>query len=153
MTQMYEDNLPSKASELIRLALSDLRKVEAADNVYVVDMGQWHEPGGVGDSRCAVCLAGAVVAQSLGLDPGERFVDHVKGMPHSIDEKTSALNEFRKGEVDNGMYYLLGGDDYELNEELFQGMFRHVPHYTDHTKEEFHAAMEKLAADLAALGY
>lgn len=56
-----EPKLPRKPSALIRLALRDLRAVEA-DPRYRVDMGKCHEPyNGV----CYVGLAGAVMAVTL----------------------------------------------------------------------------------------
>ena len=53
--------LPDKPSELIRLALADLRKCEA-DPRYLIDMAQWHRP--VTSELCHVCLAGAVMART-----------------------------------------------------------------------------------------
>lgn len=58
--------LPEKPSELLKLAMLDLEKVEA-DPRYRVDMGEWHKPNG----RCSVCLAGSVMAKTLGLPPNK----------------------------------------------------------------------------------
>lgn len=49
-----------KPSALLKLALSDLRKVEQ-DPRYKVNMGTWHYPDANG---CNVCLAGAVLAMT-----------------------------------------------------------------------------------------
>lgn len=54
--------LPDKPSELIRIALKDLRKCEK-DPRYKVDMDFWHAPNG----KCKVCFAGAVMAKRLGV--------------------------------------------------------------------------------------
>lgn len=62
---MKKPQLPEKVSELIRLALADLRKIEG-DNRYVVNMMTWHVPTWHGGSEeCSVCLAGAVMAKTL----------------------------------------------------------------------------------------
>lgn len=57
--------LPDKPSALIRLAIADLEKCEASPN-YVIDMDVWHGPCAAGSTPCHVCLAGAVMAGSLG---------------------------------------------------------------------------------------
>lgn len=54
--------LPHVPSQLIRLALDDLLKVEAMPDKYRVNMMIYHAPeGGI----CVVCLAGAAIAQTL----------------------------------------------------------------------------------------
>ena len=66
--------LPKTPSALIRLALADLRACEADDR-YEVDMDEWHGPAtdDRGKEVCKVSLAGAVMAQTLGL-PREQFI-------------------------------------------------------------------------------
>lgn len=54
--------LPDRLSDLLELALSDLEKVEW-DGRYVVRMSTWHTPF---DGKCYVCLAGAIIAGTLG---------------------------------------------------------------------------------------
>ncbi len=56
--------LPDKPSELIRLALGDLEKVEDSP-MYEVDMNLWHTGLNGKFGICHVCLAGAVIASSL----------------------------------------------------------------------------------------
>ena len=57
-------NWPARRlSNLIRRALSDLAACEIHDD-YVVDMRVWHAPG-KDSGQCVVCLAGAVMAQTL----------------------------------------------------------------------------------------
>lgn len=97
--------LPDKPSELIRLALADLEKVEASQE-YVVTMSRYHEPNGArGSRRCQVCFAGAVMASTLGMPP------EIDAFPESFDRDTAlklfALNEFRQGEVSDGLGFLL----------------------------------------------
>lgn len=57
--------LPDQPHELLRLALADLRKC-AADPQYEVNMDKWHQPS-FSTAVCEVCLAGAVMAQTLGV--------------------------------------------------------------------------------------
>lgn len=61
--------LPNKLSQLILVALKDLELCEKDPN-YRVNMHTWHGPANdmqlFGDAPyCVVCLAGAVMAQSL----------------------------------------------------------------------------------------
>ena len=82
--------LPDKLSELIRVALGDLRKCEA-DPKYVVNMAVWHQS--LDDKRCAVCLAGSVMAKSLNAFP------YTEPWPADFDLGTTiklmALNDLR----------------------------------------------------------
>jgi hypothetical protein len=99
---MGPPRLPDAPSELIRLALSDLRKVEK-DERYVVDMDEWHWPPPRG--RCHVCLAGAVMAGTLGVDPRE----YILPASFSLDsEKLRSLNTFRLGFIGHGLERLYG---------------------------------------------
>lgn len=58
--------LPNKLSELLRLAVRDAQAVEQRDG-YRLDMLVFHEPRRGGS--CAVCMAGAVIANTLEGDP------------------------------------------------------------------------------------
>ena len=53
---------PGKLSELIDLAIADVRRIDRGDYRPVADA--WHEP--VPGDRCMICLAGAVIAATLG---------------------------------------------------------------------------------------
>lgn len=87
-----EDRLPSKLSELIIVALQDLRKAEKSKH-YVIDMGTWHQPNG----HCSVCFGGAVMAgtfkmpRTLSIAP---YHFRVK-----ISNKLSALDSLRTGRI------------------------------------------------------
>jgi hypothetical protein len=59
------NQLPDKPSELIRLAVKDMQLCEA-DPRYKLDMRSWHRPV---EGACHVCMAGAVMAQTLTLSP------------------------------------------------------------------------------------
>lgn len=91
-------SLPDLPSELIRVALADLAWVEAQPETYEVNMTQWHHPD---DGPCVVCLAGSVMAHTLGSKPSDdlgpnQFSDDIKN-------KLSALNWFRMGNIDFGL--------------------------------------------------
>jgi hypothetical protein len=85
--------LPNKLSALLRLAVADAQKCEAMPDVYTLDMLVWHAPK---NDRCAVCMAGAVIAQTLGVrpdqerEPGLDFEDHTE---NALD----AINSMRGG--------------------------------------------------------
>lgn len=117
--------LPSLPSALIRLALSDLSKCES-DPRYTIDMLTWHEHI---DGTCFVCLAGAVMAQTLSI-PHYRFAT-------PIHKELYALNEFRRGRIKAGLMFLhIVRSDMPLSIS--------IPKYAD-DPAAFHTAMHKLA--------
>ena len=59
---------PTKLSDLIDLAIRDGRGLDP--NVYAPDASRWHEPS-PDSGQCYVCLAGAVIAGTLGANPAE----------------------------------------------------------------------------------
>jgi hypothetical protein len=84
--------LPDTLSGLLRLAVADAQKC-ANDPRYVLQMGSWHEPG---LKRCSVCMAGAVMAQSLNTQL------HAVAFPEDYDDSEYALmaiDEMRCGDV------------------------------------------------------
>jgi hypothetical protein len=90
--------LPDKPSELIRLALADLRKCEA-DPRYLIDMAECYRP--VTSELCYVCLAGAVMAKTLGQDI---WVDsNPLSFERDIRDKFNALHFFMCGYVGLGI--------------------------------------------------
>jgi hypothetical protein len=149
-------SLPSKPSALIRVALADLRKVEALPDIYRVNMDVWHREHRA-DAVCEVCLAGSVICQELGANPSES-----RG-PEDFDQETTwklyALNEFRVGNVFDGLCYLSdepSGRLYAQRYEALKGKdecckYVEVAEYTD-DPAAFHADMQKLASDLEASG-
>lgn len=91
--------LPDKPSALIRVALEDLEKCEK-DPRYEINMGRWHErtltdEDNPDSAKCAVCFAGVVVANRLGLTPDETF--RFKAFDYETRSKLLALDEFRCG--------------------------------------------------------
>jgi len=100
------DNLGKKPSTIIRRALDDLKAVEKNPK-YCVDMGAWHEPRyddrAIGpEPVCAVCLAGAVIANRLHADPNDDLSPGMIGMisrSQDLANKLDALDDFRMGNV------------------------------------------------------
>jgi hypothetical protein len=89
-----------KPSELLTLALNDLEAVEQ-DSRYRVDMGHWHRPL-PSEGYCAVCLAGAVLANSLGVAINEvmtpKYLEHVEAAKRLL-----ALDDLRNGYIELGL--------------------------------------------------
>jgi hypothetical protein len=104
-TKLPKSNLPDKPSDLLEVALRDLKAVEAMRDTYVVNMGLWHEPKSGYGSKCAVCLAGSVLAQSMSVHPttsaGPSVMLNSCGEVASLHPKDAgkllALNNFRMG--------------------------------------------------------
>lgn len=148
--------LPDKPSELITVALADLRKVERrSSNTYKINMGVWHEPfpEDGGTSQCSLCLAGSVMSASLGL-PGD-VSSCPSDWPVKIRNKLIALNSFRVGDVMDGLetlglldkaYNKLEGDDYTSS-----WMNRYHSRYQVNPRK-FYKNMRKLARDLKEIG-
>ena len=137
---MTEANqLPDKPSELIRVALDDLKKCEASPD-YEINMSDWHLPSLNSEPICFVCLAGAVMAQSLGADPEE---DADPSCFRRSRSKLDALDAFRKGCVDGGLDVM--GIDYPSIPDVA------IPHYVEGS-EAFHMAMRGLADILEGAG-
>jgi hypothetical protein len=97
--------LPNKPSELIELALSDLVKCEQSPG-YEVNLDIWHQPRG---NVCVVCLAGGVMAQSLGADKTMYLEpeDFTETSRHNGNCLT-ALDMFRSGLIDLGWFWMFG---------------------------------------------
>lgn len=129
--------LPHKPSDLIELALADLIKCERSIK-YHIDMSVWHEPNGT----CAVCLAGAVMAKSLGVSITADAAPHVD-IPNADAGKLSALDQFRMGDCEMAFLELGGSEDFgkRFNREI-------TPYEDD--AGGFKREMRKLARDLRA---
>jgi len=89
-----ETKLPSALSALLRLAVADAKKCEA-DPRYSLHMSAWHiSPSYYGD-KCWVCMAGAVMAQTL------KIPLTVNRSPLDFDDDTEAklgaINDMRCG--------------------------------------------------------
>ena len=139
-------------SKLIRVALTDLSICEA-DDAYVINMYDWHLP----DMKhvapvCFVCLAGAVIAQTLNVSPDQdwRPISRCSSEPMSdIERILHALNYFRSGDIEEAFKCL------RLDPQLLDmGLDRYIPRYEyDSESREFKLALEELASDLEREGY
>lgn len=92
---MAYPKLPNKMSDLIEVALKDLTSVRRSSR-YSVNMSIWHVPENT-ERQCHVCLAGAVMARTLGADPEKDADPYV--YPERITAKLEALNALRRGDV------------------------------------------------------
>lgn len=129
--------LPETLSGLIRLAVADLERAEA-DQGYEVNMITWHEPK---RRRCAVCMAGAVIAFSLEGDPTEELGPNDFG--RETNAKLRAINLARTGELSGALQQM----------KRYHTGFGHrpVPTY-DANPTAFKAAMLGIATELEASG-
>jgi hypothetical protein len=108
-----------KPSELLELALNDLEKCES-DPKYKIEMSNWLEHR---DEVCEVCMAGAVMAQTLKCyhlkeATPENFTDLWEG-------RFDAIDSFRIGYIAQGFDDL----DLEFPDDLPQRI--EVTHYID----------------------
>jgi hypothetical protein len=131
--------LPDKPSELLTLALADLESVEK-DPRYRVDMGDWHKPY---PEYCSVCLAGAVMAQTINMSPKKL------GVPSSFSKEISgkllALDAIRRG------FVALAVSD--LGIELPDDFPDYVPvAYYERDRNKFFSDMRAMAALLREHG-
>lgn len=151
--------LPDLPSDLIRLALRDLKQVEKMKKTYRVDMGTWFEAKDSHNyNKCAVCFAGSVMARTCKLDPKDielGFTDAVNTLTDDLDasDKFIALDNFREGYVKRGLNRVFNITKYVGDKGInFPGiMDRHIVKY-EKDKRKFKQQMANLANDLAAVG-
>lgn len=89
---MKNIKLPNKPSDLLRLSVSDCKKVEKM-KTRKLNMNTWHVP----DIRgCQVCMAGAVMDRTLKLDP------KLEQSPYDCGDnyyRLLAINNLRVGDI------------------------------------------------------
>lgn len=140
MTVELQCDLPDRPSELIRLALADLKRVEE-DPRYIVNMSEWHTPRG---RTCSVCLAGSVLAKTCGAPVEEDFLDI--DVSRDTARKLYALDKFRLGHVHLALGYfrtvIISPD---VPSRLLVTAYSVSP-------EAFHADMENMATVLERAG-
>ena len=141
--------LPNKPSELILLALKDLKLAEKSEK-YEIRMEDWHNPA-IPEieeiHKCEVCFAGSVMAFSLEGDINRHY--EPKDFPGE-EGKLDALDSFRSGQVSYGMREFYGDKDTTYYEEIHDYFL--VPHYHD-DREGFHEAMAEITDHLKEKGY
>ena len=104
---MSEVKLPDTIHGLLRVAIDDLKKCQASKN-YKIEMSEWHEPYG---DDCFVCMAGAVMAQTLMADITESY------SPKSFGEHARHLVEIN---------YLRAGSSVYLSSEKNNDRYREI---------------------------
>jgi len=135
--------LPDKPSELIRLAVEDFTKCEAACDKFEIDMAEYCHTV---DGKCHVCLAGAVMAQTLGCNGtfegrGEVWRDK------DLNRKMEFLNCIRLGFIGHALEHIGGYDT-----KKYEHLDRDVIGYWGPHKETFKRQVLKIADDLEAVG-
>lgn len=100
-------NLPEKLSDLIPLAKEDA--IKAFDSpLYRLNMSIWHS---MHDELCEVCLAGAVLAFSLGADSEKYFypAGFIERKAVSvIESKLTSLDLLRVIDLAGAVYHFYG---------------------------------------------
>jgi len=160
--------LPMKMSSLIKIALKDLRKVEAQPRKFVVEMGNWFLPeevicetssGIIVETHdiCSVCAAGSVMAFTLGqkvdLNGDEVCPEH---FPKN-EKQLHAINELRVGNAIGAARYVglwepgPSTGSYRPGEK-YQKYDAHIPEYDRDNPEPFHKAMTKFQQKLEKAG-
>lgn len=139
--------LPNLPSDLIIVAMGDLVAAEMS-NKYIIKMGVWHDADDEDISNaCAVCLAGSVMAMSLGAKLKETVSPYNFYKIPGAKDKLLALNEFRIGSVEFS-FDLMGIDG--APDKVLRD--REIALY-ENDPVEFKSDMLKMAAFLARNGY
>lgn len=107
--------LPDKLSDLLELSLNDCAKVRRSKR-YALHMNGWH---GTINGTCYVCMAGAIMAQTLRCSPNTTY------LPTDIENKESAdglraVNLMRTGQFAQAQYQLSNKTFNKLTDEQHQ---------------------------------
>lgn len=103
--------LPRVLSDLIDVAVEDLKKVED-DPRYSFQMNTWHLPlraQAAKPATCAVCMAGSVMAMSLRA-ARSRAADPASPEYAPNADQLWALNGIRTGAVEPALRWLVAGE-------------------------------------------
>jgi len=119
---MNKNKLPNNLSDLIDVAIADLKKCEKSKH-YKIDMRDWHMSDI--DAICSVCLAGSVMAQTCNVSRMGNHEPYEFG--EDIERKLLALDEIRAGCIYDA-FLTIGFSKEEifqkLNEDLIQNEVR-----------------------------
>ena len=133
--------LPTKPSALLEVAMTDLGKIERSKR-YGVHMGFWH----TGQEVCEVCLAGAVMAFTLGANHDEYLTAQDFHRFPGCGNQLRALDSFMGGYCRNASEFIgLGfytGAPFQLE----------VTPYKD-DRRKFKRDMRKLITDMRKAGH
>lgn len=100
--QRKTDPLPDKPSQILKVALRDLMKVEAMKKTYNINMSIWHSP--TDGEICNVCHAGAVMACTLGAEPHQDKDTFFYG--DRTRAKLNFIDNVRRGDIVTGLHGL-----------------------------------------------
>ena len=96
MQTLMHQLAPSLPSHVLQLAMKDFEEVSLDDD-YEINMSLFHKPNGGYNNTCSVCLAGSVMAKSLGVPIG--FSASPGMFDEATAEKLEALDLLRTGDV------------------------------------------------------
>lgn len=85
--------LPSKLSELLRLAVADAQEIEKTPG-YELNMNEWHT---FYDGVCHVCMAGAVIGNTLGVSDTKTIFSLFGTFGEETANRLSAIDDMRTG--------------------------------------------------------
>ena len=151
--QGAEIQLPDTLSGMIRLGVKELKWAED-DPHYRVEMHAWHGWKEVDTTQCSVCMAGAIIAHTMGEQWGAET--HPEDYGEENSAKLRAVNQARTGWIERAL--LTMGLDQSKRKDLYQRGVK--PDYEDmlppniyvENPDRFYAVMETIAADLEAAG-
>jgi len=90
--------LPTSLSSLLELAVNDAKKCEALPERYRLNMGEWVVRPKNQPEVCEVCMAGAVMTQSLGFEASIERLDPAKVGSDAVKSAMWAIDSMRTGE-------------------------------------------------------
>lgn len=137
--------LPNLPSALLNLALDDLELVEK-NPAYTIDMMAWHRPNA---KTCSVCLAGSVIAVSLGKKPTSNVM--IGDLSGSDRRKLLALNAMRSGLPCLALRYLDIDKTDAAREYMTSKTYGSITPYIIN-KAAFKSELRELAAELEKAG-
>ena len=140
--KMEKLELPDVPSQLLNLAMDDFEKCLALPEKYMIDMHGWAYRRL--DGVCEVCLAGAVMCQTLDASvPPRNFKIPEDYASDGLDAKLKALDHIRCGDIDYAFEEMGMDTDLEFDRDI-----------TDpkDSMEGFITDMRNLAEDLEAAG-
>lgn len=112
-----------KLSDLLEVALKDLVSVERMKKTYVVNMGLWHSPSYHDENgRCAVCLAGSVMACTMQIptDVSEVTVVGDRSPQGQADWlKLAAINQARMADIKDAITHFAAAEAYRRKLQTF----------------------------------
>lgn len=88
--------LPNKLSDLLELAVRDAQACESQPEKFYLRMGDWMRLSRSRPGVCEICMAGAIMVNTMGLQPTE---DDPRIEPGGVDKmKLWAVDSMRSGD-------------------------------------------------------